>query len=80
MDQAVSSKARRAAAMAASMSSWPASATWPSTSSVAGLMLSNTLPDFASTSLPSISIRTSPCTVVVSLVVMVSFLRPGPMK
>ena len=34
----------------------------PSTSSVAGLMLSKRLPDAASTSSPSMSMRTSPCT------------------
>ena len=39
VDQSVSSNARRAASMARSMSSWPASATWPSTSSVAGFTL-----------------------------------------
>ena len=36
------------------------SATWPSTSSVAGLMLSKTAPFSASTSLPSISMRLRP--------------------
>src|SRR6185437_14181730 len=46
--------------MARRMSSADASATWPSTSSVAGLMLSNRLPDDASTSSPSMSMRTSP--------------------
>ena len=64
VDQVVSSKARRAAAIASSMSSWPASATGPSTSSVAGLMLSKVLPDLASTSFPSISMRCSPRVVV----------------
>ncbi len=41
------------------MSSCPPSATWPSTSSVAGLMLSNRAPDAASTSSPSMSRRLS---------------------
>ena len=45
VDQSVSSKARRAAAIAVCMSAFDASATWPSTSSVAGLMLSNRLPE-----------------------------------
>ena len=46
----------------------------PSTSSVAGLTLSKRLPDAASTSSPSMSMRTSPCTVPgrsVSVVAMV---------
>ena len=60
VDQSVSSKARRAASMARRMSSADASATCPSTSSVAGLMLSKRLPDAASTSSPSMSMRTSP--------------------
>jgi hypothetical protein len=51
--------ARRAASMARSMSSGPASATSPATSSVAGLMLPYVAPDAASTSFPSISIRGS---------------------
>ncbi len=56
VDQSVSSNARRAASMALSMSPLSASATSPSTSSVAGLTLANVLPDAASTSLPSMSI------------------------
>ena len=56
VDQSVSSNARRAASMARSMSPLSASATSPSTSSVAGLTLANVLPDAASTSLPSMSI------------------------
>ena len=47
VDQSVSSKARRAAPMARCMSSAEASATSPSTSSVAGLTFSNRLPDAA---------------------------------
>ena len=57
--QSVESKARRAAATAASASSGPASAAVPSTSSVAGLTVSNTAPLAASTSSPSISSRLS---------------------
>jgi hypothetical protein len=64
VDQSVSSNARRAAAMARSMSAAEASATGPSTSSVAGLTLSNVAPDSACTSSPSISIRVSPWTVL----------------
>ena len=60
VDQSDSSKARRAAAIARCMSSVAASATSPSTSSVAGLMFSNRLPEAASTSSPSMSMRTSP--------------------
>ena len=60
VDQSVSSKARRAASMARRMSSADASATSPSTSSVAGLMLSKRLPEAASTSSPSMSMRISP--------------------
>ena len=60
VDQSDSSKALRAAPMARCMSAAEASATSPSTSSVAGLMFSNRLPDAASTSSPSISMRTSP--------------------
>ena len=72
----VSSNARRAAAMARSMSSAPASATWPMTSSVAGLMLSNALPDAASTSSPSMSIRSSPRTIAVGSCVVVVISAP----
>ena len=70
VDQSVSSKARRAAAMARSMSSWPASAVVPSTSSVAGLTLSNRRPEIASSSFPSMSIRASPVMAVPSWVVV----------
>src|SRR4051794_1724038 len=59
--QSVLSKARRAAAIAASMSSRVASAVGPRTASVAGLMLSNVAPLADSTSLPSMSSRSSPC-------------------
>ena len=55
VDQSVSSKARRAASMARCMSSFDASATSPSDSSVAGLMLVK-VPAWPSTSLPSIII------------------------
>jgi len=60
VDQSVSSKAVRAAPIAARMSSADASATGPSTSSVAGLMLSNVFPEAASTRSPPMSMRTSP--------------------
>ena len=60
VDQSDSSKACRDEAMARFMSSGEASATSPSTSSVAGLMFSNRLPEAASTSSPSMSMRTSP--------------------
>ncbi len=66
VDQSVSSNARRAAAMARRMSSGPASATWPSASSVVGLTLVNVFPEAASTSLPSMSIRDSAFTFGVS--------------
>ena len=65
MDQSVPSKARRAATMARSMSSAEASATWPSSSSVAGFVLTNVLPPLASTSFPSMSILGSGFTLVV---------------
>src|SRR5581483_10143043 len=58
--QSVVSKARRAASTARAMSARDASVVVPSTSSVAGLMLSNSAPDSASTSFPSISMRCSP--------------------
>jgi hypothetical protein len=53
VDQSVVSKARLAAAMASSMSSAPASVQTPSTSSVAGLMLSAVFPVDDSRSRPS---------------------------
>src|ERR1019366_3633208 len=59
VDQSVSSKARRAAPIARSMSAAPPSATWPMTSSVAGLTFANVAPEAASVNLPSISIRPS---------------------
>src|SRR6185369_4513200 len=61
----VSSKARRAAAIARCMSAFDASATSPSRSSVAGLMLAN-VPASPSTSLPSINMRGSKRSVDVS--------------
>ena len=63
VDQSVSSKARRAAAMARCISAADASATAPSTSSVAGLTFSKVAPESASTSAPSMSIRVSGWTV-----------------
>ena len=54
VDQSVSSKARRAAAIARPMSSAVASAAVPSTSSVAGLSVGN-VPALPATSLPSMS-------------------------
>jgi len=57
--QSVSSNARLAAPIARRMSSCPPSATWPSTSSVAGLTLLNVAPDAAPTSSPSMSRRVS---------------------
>ncbi len=68
--QSVSSKDRRAAAMARSMSAAVASAVWPSTSSVAGLMLSKAPPPVASTSEPSMSMRNSPTVESGALVVV----------
>ncbi len=59
VDHPVSSKARRAATMARSMSWAVASVVCPMTSSVAGLMLSNPAPEDDSTSAPSMSIRRS---------------------
>src|SRR6188768_349309 len=59
VDQLVSSKARRAAATARSMSSFVPSATVPITSSVDGLTFSNVLPLLAPTSFPSIRLRVS---------------------
>ena len=59
VDQSDSSKARRAASMARCISAFDASATGPSTSSVAGLTLSKVRPESASTSSPSTSILTS---------------------
>jgi hypothetical protein len=59
VDQVVSSKARRAAVIADSMSAAFASATGPMTASVAGLMLSYVEPPEASTSFPSINILDS---------------------
>ena len=52
------------------MSAAEPSATWPITSSVAGLTLSNTAPDEAPTSLPSISMLGSGSTVVVVAMVL----------
>ena len=57
--QPLSSKARRAAAMARSASSFVPSATLPITSSVAGFTLSKRDPFDASQSSPSISARVS---------------------
>ena len=59
VDQSVSSKARRAAAMARCISAAEPSATSPRTSSVAGLTFSNLAPESASTSSPSMSILVS---------------------
>jgi hypothetical protein len=59
VDQSVSSNARRAAAIARSMSATEPSATGPITDSVAGLTLSNVLLPSASTSTPSINMRGS---------------------
>src|SRR5581483_3275698 len=59
VDQSVSSNALRAAPMARSMSSGVPSATSPITASVAGLMFENALPDDASVSFPSMSMRGS---------------------
>jgi hypothetical protein len=59
VDQDVSSKARRAAAMAASMSSAPAADIAPSTVPVAGLTLAKVSPERASRRRPSTSIRDS---------------------
>src|SRR6201999_1346325 len=73
VDQSVSSKARRAASMARSMSSFEASATSPSGSSVAGLMLVK-VPAWPSTNLPSIIIFGSNRTFTVSAIsVQLSF-------
>ncbi|CNJ43970.1 Uncharacterised protein [Mycobacterium tuberculosis] len=73
VDQSVSSKARRAASMARCMSSLDASATSPSGSSVAGLMLVK-VPAWPSTSLPSIIIFGSNRTFTVSAIsVQLSF-------
>src|SRR5580704_8360016 len=63
--------------MASSTSSWPASATWPSTASVAGFT--------SSTSFPSMSIRCSPDAVPVPLVFTVIDSPPssaavGPLR
>ena len=67
VDQSVSSKARRAASMARCMSSFDASATSPSDSSVAGLMFVK-VPAWPSTSLPSIIIFGSNRTFTVSAI------------
>ena len=74
VDQSVSSKARRAASIARCMSAFDASATSPSTSSVAGLMLVN-VPASPSTSLPSISILDSKRTLGVSAMLLALFGR-----
>src|SRR6266850_3842780 len=60
VDQSVVSNARRAAAIARSMSSRVASATWPITSSVAGFTFGYERPPVAFTSFPSIKRRLSP--------------------
>src|ERR1700722_6168599 len=65
VDQSVSSKARRAASIARCMSSFDASVTSPSDSSVAGLMLVK-VPAWPSTNLPSIIILGSNRTFTVS--------------
>ena len=72
VDQSVSSKARRAASMARCMSSFDASATSPSDSSVAGLMLVK-VPAWPSTSLPSIIIFGSKRTFTVSAMFVTLF-------
>ena len=54
--------------MARCMSSTEASATWPSSSSVAGFTFPNVRPRLASTSSPSISILGSGCTLGASVV------------
>jgi hypothetical protein len=59
VDHDVSSKARRAAPMAASRSSRVASALCPITSSVAGFTFANVAPELDPTSLPSMSRRAS---------------------
>ena len=59
VDQVVSSNARRAAPMAASMSAGVPSAATPMTSSVAGFTLSNVAPPVAAVRRPSISSRSS---------------------
>ena len=69
VDQSVSSKARRAPSIARCISAVEPSATWPMTSSVAGLTLSKVLPESASTSLPSINILCSGLTFTVSVTV-----------
>src|SRR5215472_15952589 len=58
------------------MSSCPPSAVWPSTSSVAGLTLSNRAPDAASTSSPSMSRRLSGPTAPALVSIIAAFL-PG---
>ena len=72
VDQSVSSKARRAASMARCMSSFDASATSPSGSSVAGLMLVK-VPARPSTSLPSIIILGSKRTFTASVMFVTLF-------
>lgn len=72
VDQSVSSKARRAASMARCMSSFEASATSPSGSSVAGLMLVK-VPACPSTSLPSIIIFGSKRTFTASVISVTLF-------
>ncbi len=66
VDQLVSSKARRAASMARPISALDASATWPRTSSVAGLTLSNVRPESEPMSSPSTSILDSCSAAVVT--------------
>ncbi|ABW16426.1 short-chain dehydrogenase/reductase SDR [Parafrankia sp. EAN1pec] len=71
VDQSASSNARRAAEIARRISAFDASATWPSTSFVAGLMLSKVLPESASMSSPSTSILDSEVTTAL-------FTKPPP--
>ena len=66
------------ASMARCISAVEASATWPMTSSVAGLTLSKVLPESASTSLPSMSIRCSGLTFTASAHGRSSSRRPDP--
>src|SRR5579863_2617287 len=80
VDHVVSSKARRAAAMAVSMSRGVASAVSPSDFSVAGSMLAKLPPAPASVSFPSISSRGSPRTSAgVASLIALPPSRPGPL-
>jgi hypothetical protein len=63
--------------MARRISMADASATWPRTSSVAGLTLANVAPESASTSAPSISIRASGLTLGVSATAVPPVGRQG---